>query len=370
MKDKIKVLWVSNAFGCGGAERQLLYMYNILKDQKDIEISVIYYAHVEDELNLDGVNVTYIDKKSVGKLATIRKIRRYIIENNIDIVHALGGCSANIYGRAATLFTKAVSIGAVVGQHNFDPLPIRIVNSVLNIWGKWWTVNNNELIPILKKKLAFVNDEKVKLIRNGFVPAHKIDYRENETTEYDIDKGKCFVFSVVGRLHPVKNYDLFISAANEILKIHKNVRFWIIGNGSEYDHLYKLVKEYGIEDHVKFWGYRSDIDVALSRTDVFVQTSFTEGSPNTIAEAMRAGKPIISTRSTDLSEMIHDGKNGYIVPVDNCKALVKAMKILIEKSANQRTEIGHYSENLFCEYFMDKKISKEYVELYRKVIRE
>ena len=113
----------------------------------------------------------------------------------------------------------------------------------------------------------------------------------------------------------------FISDEKLINKIvdstNRPVRFWVVGNGEEYDNLTKLAKELGIEDKVKFWGYRSDVDVMMSRADVFMQTSFTEGSPNTVAEAMRASKPIISTRSTDLSEMIDNDVNGYIVENDN-----------------------------------------------------
>ena len=370
MKDKLKVLWVINAFGCGGAERQLLYMYNILKHYSNIEISIIYYAHIDDELNLDGVNVLYIDKKRVGKLTTIRRIHEYIREHDIDVMHALGGCSANIYGRFGALFTKAISIGAVVGQHNFDAVPVRVVNSILNLRGDWWTVNNIELISVLKRQLAFVNDQRIKFVRNGFFPAERIDYRDDVITEYDVDKGDNLVFCVVGRLHPVKNYGLFISAANEVLKRHHNIRFWIIGNGSEYEHLTNLAKKYGIEDYVKFWGYRTDIDVALNRSDVFVQTSFTEGSPNTIAEAMRAQKPVISTKSTDLSEMIHDDKNGYVVPVDDCEALVYAMESLIEMSDDDRIRMGEYSKQLFNQYFLDRTVAQEYVRFYNEVIAD
>ena len=54
MSEKIKVLWVTNAFGCGGAERQMLYMYNILKEHTDFDITILYYAQVGDALNIDG----------------------------------------------------------------------------------------------------------------------------------------------------------------------------------------------------------------------------------------------------------------------------------------------------------------------------
>ena len=106
MDDKIKVLWVTNAFGCGGAERQMLYMYHILQKYTNFDITIAYYAQVGDELNFDGVKTIYIDKGKVGKQAVIRGMVKYIKDNDIRIVHAFGGCSANIYGRLAAAWSR------------------------------------------------------------------------------------------------------------------------------------------------------------------------------------------------------------------------------------------------------------------------
>lgn len=366
---KIKVLWVTNALGCGGAERQMLYMYDIVKRYCDLDVSILYYARVDDELNIDGVKTKYIDKKTVGKVRTVFEIAKYVKENDIDIVHAFGGCSANVYGRFGALLTKAVPVGAMLGKRHFSSLPVKAVNSLLNLGGNWWTVNNQELTPILRHDLKFISPDKVRLLHNGFIPAEKVDYQKDAVTEYDIDKGDRLTFAVAGRLQPVKNYGLFLAAAKEIAKRHENVRFWIVGNGPEYEKLSILTSEYGLEKYVRMWGYRTDVDAMMDRADVFVQTSHTEGSPNTIAEAMRARKPVISTRSTDLSEMIHDGKNGYVVPVDDCAALVSTMESMISLSRDDLTEMGHYSYSLFEENFLDKKVAQEFQCFYQEVLQ-
>lgn len=367
-KEKIKVLWVTNAFGCGGAERQMLYMYDILRKHCNFDITILYYAKVGDELNIEGVKTVFVDKSRIGKVATVRAISRYIKDNGIQIMHAFGGSSANIYGRFGTVFTKAIPVGAVLGKKHFVKKSIAVVNSFLNMFGNWWTVNNNELTPILKRDLAFVNIKKIRLLHNGFVPAARIDYASEAYTEYDEDKGNQFVFSVVGRLQPVKNYGLYLRAAKQVLSNHENVRFWVIGNGEEYERLTVLADELGIRDSVRFWGYRTDIDVAMSRCDCFVQTSFTEGSPNTIAEAMRASKPIISTRSTDLSEMIEDDMNGYVVENDNCEALVEAMERILSKNEGKYAEMCAHSVALFEQNFLDVRVAEEFDKFYNQLV--
>ncbi len=370
MKEKIKVLWVTNTVGCGGAQRQILYMYEIIKKYCNIDIDILYYAKCGEELNIDGVNCIYVDKKSVGKLKTIKAIRKYIKQNNIQIMHAFGGRSANEYGRLGAIGTKAIPVGAMLGKKHFVSFKDKVVNSFLNLFGNWWTVNNNELTPILLKDLAFAKKKRVRLLHNGFVPAEQIDYCINEQTEYDVDKGNAFVFAVVGRLQPVKNYKLFLKAAKRIVdETQRDVRFWVVGNGEEYENLVNLSKELGIEEKVKFWGYKSDVDVIMSRVDVFMQTSFTEGSPNTVAEAMRISKPIITTNSTDFSEMIDEGVNGYLVESDNCDALVDAMKKTLSKTDKELKLMGERSKELFEKTFLDIKVAQEFDSFYKELLK-
>lgn len=369
MDDKIKVLWVTNAFGCGGAERQMLYMYHILQKYTNFDITIAYYAQVGDELNFDGVKTIYIDKGKAGKQAVIRGMVKYIKDNDIRIVHAFGGCSANIYGRlAAALCKKVVPVGAMLGKKHFVSKPIALANSLLNLFGNWWTVNNLELIPILKKDLKFIDPNRIRMIHNGFVPATAIDYHTGEQTEYDLDKQDNFVFTVTGRLQPVKNYPLFLKAAAQIAQKHEKVRFWVVGNGQEAEKLQALAKELNMEDKVRFWGYRTDVDIAMSRSDVFVQTSFTEGSPNTVAEAMRASKPIITTNSTDFSEMVDQGKNGYVVESDNLEQLVEAMEAMLSRTPEQLAQAGNRSYELFDQYFLDTRVAAEFEAFYNEIL--
>lgn len=369
MTEKIKILWVTNAFGCGGAERQMLYMYQILQQHCNFDITILYYAKVGDELCIDGVKTVFVDKAKIGSVNTIKQIAKYIRENNIQIMHAFGGCSANIYGRVgAMLCPKTIPVGAMLGKKHFAGRGSKLVNSFLNLFGNWWTVNNLELEPILRRDLRFVPAKRIRMLHNGFLPAAQIDFRTNEHTQYDEDKKDQFVFTVLGRLAPVKNYGLFIKAAAKLAQKHDNVRFWVIGNGSETEYLQELAQECSVADRVRFWGYRTDTDVALSRADVFVQTSFTEGSPNTVAEAMRARRPIITTRSTDFSEMIRQGENGYVVENDNLPELVEAMETMLAKTPEQLRQAGDVSYELFEKYFLDTRVAVEFEKFYHEIL--
>ena len=169
-------------------------------------------------------------------------------------------------------------------------------------------------------------------------------------------------------MQPVKNYPLFLKAAARIAQKHEKVRFWVVGNGPEAEKLQALSEKLGITDKVRFWGYRTDVDVAMSRSDVFLQTSFTEGSPNTVAEAMRASKPIITTNSTDFSEMVDQGNNGYVVENNNLEQLIAAMENMLTRTPEELMQAGNRSYELFDKYFLDAHVAAEFEAFYKKIL--
>ena len=86
---KIKVLWISNAFDCGGAQKQIAYMSKIVKQFTNIESTILFYAKGKEIID-EEVETVFYDKEKLGKRGLIKAIRKYIKENDIQIVHAYG----------------------------------------------------------------------------------------------------------------------------------------------------------------------------------------------------------------------------------------------------------------------------------------
>jgi glycosyltransferase involved in cell wall biosynthesis len=87
----------------------------------------------------------------------------------------------------------------------------------------------------------------------------------------------------------------------------------IAGEGPELDRLRGLSASLGIEGRVHFLGKRSDIDQVLAALDVFALSSFSEGTPMTLIEAMAASVPIVSTAVGGVPEIVRDGVEGLLV---------------------------------------------------------
>ena len=82
---------------------------------------------------------------------------------------------------------------------------------------------------------------------------------------------------------------------------------------------------------IKFYGRLKDVRSAIEQSSVYVLPSYREGTPRTVLEAMAMGRPIITTNAPGCKETVVDGENGYLVPIKDVDALVKAMKIFIKE---------------------------------------
>jgi len=125
-------------------------------------------------------------------------------------------------------------------------------------------------------------------------------------------------------------FDL-IDAAKGILEKHKNVRFWICGEGVSSESARVKVTEYGLDDYFDFkgWTVGEDKMKVLAEADMYVLPSYFEGFPNSLMEAMAAGLPVVATTVGSIPELVSSSENGLLYEAGDVKALQTALEILI-----------------------------------------
>lgn len=128
----------------------------------------------------------------------------------------------------------------------------------------------------------------------------------------------------VGRLTHQKNFGLLLRAFATI-RLNREARLIILGDGRERKALKRLAEELGIADEVSFEGFKENPYRYMSRASLFVLSSNSEGFGNVIVEALACGCPVISTDSGGPREILQDGKWGRLVPVNDEEALAEAM---------------------------------------------
>ncbi|WGT51482.1 glycosyltransferase [Thioclava nitratireducens] len=137
----------------------------------------------------------------------------------------------------------------------------------------------------------------------------------------------------VGNFKPVKNHDLLLRAFAKL--DHPEARLMLLGRGQNEANLRALAQKLGVADKVIFAGFHSDPSRFYATADLFALSSDHEGFGNVIVEALSFGLPVVSTDCpSGPSEILQDGRFGYLVPVGDAQALASAMDAALSAPAD------------------------------------
>lgn len=168
----------------------------------------------------------------------------------------------------------------------------------------------------------------------------------------------------VGRLEKEKSIDVTIRAI-QLVSTNIDVKFFVIGVGSERDELEKLVTELGVGNRVVFLGGLPDEDVRriYSFCDLFVTSSIVELQGLVVMEAMASGLPIVSSQGMALHELVEEGRNGYIFPNGNYKTAAKKILMVLGNS-KKAEDMGKASLELIKKHDFESTLDK-YEQSYK-----
>lgn len=172
-----------------------------------------------------------------------------------------------------------------------------------------------------------------------------------------------FVIGTVGRLVPVKGYEILLQSIARLKALGVPARLLLIGNGPLYEPLQRLVETWDLQQHVQFLGERADIPDLLQALDVYVSSSLSEGRSLSIMEAMAAGLPVVATSVGGTPEIITDGHTGVLVPPMQPDALSEKLLILIMDPL-QRARLGAAARRSARESFNVQSMVEAYQNLY------
>lgn len=192
-----------------------------------------------------------------------------------------------------------------------------------------------------------------RLQRRVFVIPNAVRLSPTSVQSFDQRTARIPTVVTVGRVAKQKNQALLLRAFARLLPKHPRWRLMIVGDGPLRADLEQLVNELGIADRTAITGFQKEPQRYLQQADLFVLTSHAEGFPNALLEAMSLGLPVISTNCDfGPAEIIHDGKNGILVPCLDEDSLVQAMDRLMSDPA-LRKKLGDAALNVRSRYSFD-----------------
>jgi len=183
----------------------------------------------------------------------------------------------------------------------------------------------------------------------------KINTKSNVNTPYVI---------AVGRLdNETKQFDKLIEAYSKSNLIEDKIPLVIIGEGKDRKCLEEKIKRLNMEGLIRLEGFKKDVYSYMKFADFLVMSSYVEGFPNTLLEALVVGTPVVSFDCpSGPSELIIDGENGILVENQNFDALINAMdKMHIDLEFYNQCKAGAVSS---VEKFSSKNVISKWVQLF------
>jgi len=170
---------------------------------------------------------------------------------------------------------------------------------------------------------------------------------------------------MVARVHPVKRHDLFLAAVAAAARDGLDVHAVLVGSGATAasPELVRLAAGEGIAERMHLLGERADVERVLPALDVLVSaSSWAEGFPNVVGEAMACGVPCLVTDTGDCAEIVGDG--GVVVPPGDGARLAAALVALLRLPAPERARMGERGRlRVTAEFTLESCVAR-YAALY------
>lgn len=358
--NKKKICIIAPSLGMGGIERHLSLLADYFQDNgAQVHYVVVYNKKPFYTINRDVfLHQSSLTRSNENKLTYNIKqflfVRKQVKKIKPDIIFSLGD-ALNSYLLFSLYGLKYPHIISDGGSPNLKyPLHLKILRKLF--YPKSIAViAQTEAAKKVKQEMLGVNFP-IKVIPN---PARKI------TLYPEIERKNIILF--IGRLHHEKGLGDLITIFNQIE--HKDEwKLQIAGSGIHEQIFRKQVKDLGLENSVEFLGKISDIDSLLAGVKIFAFSSYGEGFPNALLEALSAGVPTVSYDCVaGPSEMIIDGENGFLIEVGNKTQFIEKIQYLIENES-VRIQMGVNALKVYNKFRLEK-VGKEYLDYLLSFIK-
>ena len=295
--------------------------------------------------------------------AAVRECAQLLRRVRPHIVHAHSS-KAGVIARLAGRRTGIPVIFTVHGW-GFNPgtsLPSRVIAwavefSLAFVGARIICVSENSRQSALSLRVG--NKERLVTIHNGILPDAPLAHPEAVPAR----------IVMVARFSEPKDHATLLRAVAALsTQDTPDFTLNLVGTGPNFEAMQLLARELQIENRVKFLGDRHDVADILGESQIFVLSTYSEGLPISIMEAMRAGLPVIATDVGGISEEVEHRHNGFLVPAHDAPALAEALRELL-RSPDLRAQMGHASRQKFEGAFTRDRMINQIQQLYAQVQR-
>jgi glycosyltransferase involved in cell wall biosynthesis len=364
----MRIVYVLNSLGMGGAERQALAQAHRMAERGHTVAILVLRTRISEEwpTRLDTFYLN-MRKTPFSFLKGLAQARRFLLEFKPDLLHS-HSFHANIVARLLKILVPGTAVLSTV--HNvYEGGRLRMLAY--------------RLTDRLSRRTTAVCEAAAKrFVDLKAVPQHKCVVLANgiETAEFAPDQARRalireqmgvngnFIWMTAGRVVKAKDYPNLLRAFARVLAADPDVELWVAGASTDEEtrRLHDMSVIRGMGDSVRWLGLRRDLPALLDAADGFVLASAWEGMPLVVGEAMAMETPVVATDVGGTRELVGDA--GAVVPRKAPDALGMAMIELMQRTPEDRRKQGQVERQRICRNFnMDTK-ADEWETLYRTVL--
>ncbi|MGH8125316.1 MAG: glycosyltransferase [Rhodanobacteraceae bacterium] len=335
-----RILFLIRSFGRGGAQRQLVTLATALQHAGWDVAAACFYSGGAFQRDLVQANVPVIDLRKRGRWDVAGfgwRLWRAFRENDPDVVHGYltTGNLLALLARFARRRTRVVwgVRSAFMDRDRYDWMT-RLTFGLTRRFARFADaiIVNSEAGATHHAALGYPA-ERIRVIPNG-IDTRRFRFdaegRARKRKAWGIPDDAMLV-GLVGRLDPMKDHPTFLKAAALLAKHDCRWRFVCVGGGTDPTYaqaLASLACEAGLQDRLVWAGPQDDMPAVYSALDVAASTSYGEGFPNVIAEAMACGRPCVATDVGDSARIV--GRCGAVVAARNPEAFAAGVASILQ----------------------------------------
>jgi glycosyltransferase involved in cell wall biosynthesis len=374
----LHVLQVTRGAVWGGGERHVLALLEGFRGRSvRMSLAVFGEGRLADEARRLGVTVHCLSKRFRGDPRPLLGVAGVIRRHGVDVVHTHMP-SGNFYGRLAARLARRTGLVTTLHYIDREALPFLspMVQRLLFDGDIRMAAMCDRIVATsehLRRALVGrgMSAARIVTILNGVnletLPANGRPADEIRR-ELGLPRGLP-VIGIVGRLVPVKNHALFLRTARAVLDRGTGAAFVLVGDGPLREPLRALRRELGLEEHVVFAGFRSDVMALLPVFDVCMLTSNSETSAYGVSEPMAVGRPVVATAVGGVTEMIDDRVDGWLCPPGDAGSLADGVCALLADPA-EAARMGERAARKVRERLSLQGQVERLEEVYRAVVLE
>lgn len=372
----IKVLHLITDLDIGGAETMLLRLLSHT-DRSRFHSSVVAMAGRGDlcsQVNDLGVPLYSLgmrtgipDIRAVYKLSRILKRERpHIIQTWLYHADLLGLITAKLTGFPYVIWNLRCS---ELHRGDHSALLFAILRVLAKLSKLPTAVVANSSAGVQAHERIGYQPRKWVSIFNGFdtnIFEQKPEARANIRRELNLEEDIPLV-GLIGRFNPMKDHGNFLKAACLVQKMRPDAHFILAGRGVDNGNnfLTERISSLGLESVVHLLGECRNIVDIYSSIDVVCSSSYSEGFPSAIGEAMACGVPCVVTDVGDSAYIV--GNTGCVVPPRNPDFFAKAIIDIISLPLDEKIDLGIKARQRITDNFSIEKITNQYEALYQDI---